>query len=698
AARKHTLQILNELAKYEFLAGRPQVTIEFRGDLEELETITAEARFEASAFRKRGQPYQVAELSGVVQFDGLQRTAQIEDFVLLDKEGELSGFGEWTEETGRFKFQVESDADLPKLASMLVKDRRLGEVVFFNPPRLKAEGFLDFDRFGEKDGGFPGEVMGEFQAERFVSRGAVFTGIDFGFSFSGQKFYLRNLRLDHQSGLAFLNLKYDPDGKEEAIQYQTEIKLDPHVFRPFISEGGRKFLDSWRFEESSAVYLAAAGQGPGWEMSSWDNTGVIDLRNFALNGVPFEEMEAEFESDGALQWFRNVSLVREEGRIDAEVAQHNTEAKLWEVKGVESTVDLYAGARAFSPKLAQALTKYRFENPPLVRLAGTLDSRRAEEVGDEPRRTDVEISFESTGIAEYDFIGRTLRLSDSSGILSVDRSRVHLRSLDAGVLGGQLKLEYDAKNVRSASRPFDATMQVQGIPLEAVTKLYADTEKVTGTVAGTFHLSGNASEIATYNGHGRLEITEGNLFAIPVLGPLSKAIEKVTPNQDLAAHSIAREAVASLQIENGVLKTQDLEAFTDTFRVRAAGQVSLIDQSVDFEAVVNPKDGITRAVLTPVTELLTFSCTGTVQEPVWKAKHISNLGKIPAQAITELTNIPVEGLKLIGQGLFGEGLSMESERSDENSAEATPSETGGETNRKKLFQLLPKINPAREAP
>ncbi|MEM6916956.1 MAG: AsmA-like C-terminal region-containing protein, partial [Verrucomicrobiota bacterium] len=333
-----------------------------------------------------------------------------------------------------------------------------------------------------------------------------------------------------------------------------------------------------------------------------------------------------------------------------------------------------------------------------VRLAGTLDSRRAEEVGDEPRRTDVEISFESKGIAEYDFIGRTLRLSDSSGILSVDRSRVHLRSLDAGVLGGQLKLEYDAKNVRSASRPFDATMQVQGIPLEAVTKLYADTEKVTGTVAGTFHLSGNASEIATYNGHGRLEITEGNLFAIPVLGPLSKAIEKVTPNQDLAAHSIAREAVASLQIENGVLKTQDLEAFTDTFRVRAAGQVSLIDQSVDFEAVVNPKDGITRAVLTPVTELLTFSCTGTVQEPVWKAKHISNLGKIPAQAITELTNIPVEGLKLIGQGLFGEGLSMESERSDENSAEATPSETGGETNRKKLFQLLPKINPVREAP
>ncbi|MEM6915887.1 MAG: AsmA-like C-terminal region-containing protein, partial [Verrucomicrobiota bacterium] len=572
-----------------------------------------------------------------------------------------------------------------------------GEVVFFNPPRLKAEGHLDLNRLGGEKTGFPGEMVGEFKAERFVSRGTVFSGLDFGFSLSGEKFYLRNLRLDHQSGLAFLNLKVDPDASEEAIQYQTEIKLDPKVFRPFISEEGRKFLDSWRFEESSAVYLAAAGQGPSWDMNSWKNTGVIDLRNFSLNGVTFTEMEADFESDGVLQWFRNVSLVREEGRIEAEVAQHNTKEQLWMVKGVESTVDLNEGARAFSPKLAEALMRYRFESPPLVRLAGTLDSRRPEEVGDESRRTKVEISFESEGIAEYDFLGRTLRLSDSSGTLSVDRSRVHLRSLEAGVLGGRLRLEYDAANVRSQDRPFDATLEVQGIPLESVTKLYADTETVTGTVAGTFHLSGNATQIATYNGHGRVEITDGNLFAIPVLGPLSKAIEKVTPNQDQAAHSIAREASANLQIVNGVLKTDDLEAFTDTFRVRSAGQVSLVDQSVDFEAVVNPRDGITRAVLTPVSELLTFSCTGTVQEPVWKAKHISNLGRIPAQAITELTNIPVEGLKRIGQGLFGE-TEREGHQAEEGNLTAPPTETGGETNRRNLFQLLPGVNSTREAP
>ncbi|MDF1825169.1 MAG: AsmA-like C-terminal region-containing protein [Verrucomicrobiales bacterium] len=688
--REKLLVTLRELENYEFPEDRPRLSIEFRGDLDELDTITASGLFECGKFRKKGQPCEVSELTARLNFDGLEKTARIEELRLLDEQGELSLSGEWSEDTNLFKFQVESNADISRLAGLFWNDRKLGEVVFFTPPEIKGSGHLDFNKIREGAPGFPGEIMGEFQSERFVSRGSVFTGLEFGFSIADEKYYFRNLRLDHKSGVAFLNLKVDPDGGEEAVQYQTEIKLDPHIFRPFFDENGRKFIDAWDFDPSTAIYLAAAGRGRNWDMRTWENKGVIDLRNFALNGVSFNEMEADFESEGVLQWFRNILLVRDEGRIEAEVAEHNKEAKLWKVKGVESTVDLAAGAKAFSPKLAKALGAYRFSRPPLVRLNGTLDSRRPEEVGDEARRNEVEISFESEGLAEYDFIGKTLRLTDSSGTLSVDRSRVHMRSLRADVLGGELRLEYDAKNVRSADRPFDATMQVSGIPLEAVTKLYADTESVKGSVAGTFHLSGNAAQIASYNGHGRLQISNGNLFAIPVLGPLSKAIAKANPGQESAGHSIAREASASLQIVNGVLRTDDLEAFTDNFRVRAAGDVSLVDQGVDFEAVVNPRDGLTRAVLTPVSELLTFSCTGTVQEPVWKAKHISNLGKLPAQAITEITNIPVEGLKLIGQGLFGESKRERAE------VEATAPEIGGESNRRKLFQLLPKKNQSGE--
>ena len=81
-----------------------------------------------------------------------------------------------------------------------------------------------------------------------------------------------------------------------------------------------------------------------------------------------------------------------------------------------------------------------------------------------------------------------------------------------------------------------------------------------------------------------------------------------------------------------------------------------------------------------MSELLTFSCEGTVQEPIWKAKHISNIGKLPAQVITEMTQIPFEGLKAIGEGILGQ--------SSEGS--------GGGAEREEVNMVPPELKPGEE--
>jgi hypothetical protein len=195
---------------------------------------------------------------------------------------------------------------------------------------------------------------------------------------------------------------------------------------------------------------------------------------------------------------------------------------------------------------------------------------------------------------------------------------------------------------------------VRRVPLERVTRHYGEKGDITGSVDLDLDLSGNVGQIATFQGGGNARISDGYLFAIPVLGPLSALL----PAQGAGGNggnggngrgNIAKEASATFRIENGVIGTRDLEALTRAFCVKAAGSVSLVDQSVDLEAVVNTRGELSSTVLTPVSELLTYSCTGTVREPVWKPKHISNLGKVPATLISELTNIPVEGLKKLGQ-------------------------------------------------
>lgn len=645
--RRQLLRFLRELDAYDFSGGRPSVEIEFRGDLDELETMTARAHITTPSFSKQGQTYRVGSLDAAVRFDGRENRAEIEHLKISDDKGVFGLRGHWTLKGNRLDFNVNSTADIAGLAGLFWADKKLGEIVFFNPPTIEASGYFALDAMLEGTEGFPGEVMGEVRSERFVTRGVVFSGVSFGFSSAGERFYLRNLRLDHKTGVAFLNLKYEPGKGAETLQYQTEIKLDPLVFRPFFDERGRKFIDAWNFSETSSIYIAALGRGENWSFSTWKNRGVIDLRQFRLNGVDFLELETDYESDGETQWFRNASLVREEGKIVAELAENHRRERSWEVRGVVSTVDPAEGAKAFNPKLAKALEKYRHASPPTIRIAGRLDGRRNEEIGDEPRRNKLAISFTGGGDAQYDFLGKTLTLSDPVGELTVEGSRVHLTSLAGGIFGGVVELDYDVKNVREPNAAFSMNAAIRDVPLERVTRLYDGGGDITGSVDADLEITGNAGQVASFNGAGRASISEGYLFAVPVLGPLTKLLGAGDANGN--GGNIAKEASASFRLENGVIETRDLEALTKAFRVKAAGTVSLVDQSVDLEAIVNTRGELSSTVLTPVSELLTYSCSGSVRSPVWKPKHISNLGKVPATLVSELTNIPVEGLKKLGQ-------------------------------------------------
>jgi len=655
-------RIIEELERFEFLEGAPKISVEFRGNLEDLSTMTARAQVEAGRLKWKGNDYSVEGLSAVFHFDGETNEAGIETLNLRDEQGEIVLKGRWFLDSNQIEYDLRSNADISSLLSFFWGGRKLKEVVFFTPPEIEMKGELNLDEIGRSGWKFPGSVIGQCKADRFVTRGTVFSSLDFGFSAEEEKVYVRNLRLDHKSGVAFANFKYEPDSGAKSIQYHTEIKLDPQVFRPFFDEGGRKFLDSWEFSETSAVYIAAVGEGENWDLKTWINKGVLDLRNFYLKGVEFKEMEAEFEARDGQLWFNDIVLGREEGEIIVEMAHYMPGKSQWEVKGVVSTVDLVMGARAFNAKLSQQMEKYRFETPPTIRLAGLLDSRRKEEVGDEPRNNQLSISFSSDASARYSFLGKPFTLSSPAGVLEISGSRVHLTEFSAGVLSGGVDVEYDALNVRSAEKPYHASVRVSGIPLEAVTQLYGDVEVATGRVDGVFHLSGFGGDISRLNGHGAASIEEGELFALPLLGALAGVVQ-VSGSDG----GIAREAQATFKISNGVIETDDFVALADNMFVRSAGTVSLVDQSVDFEAVVNTKGVLSRALLTPVSELLTFHCEGTISEPIWTAKHISNIGKLPAQVITEMTQVPIEGLKAISEGLFSQaGDGSDSERNGPN--------------------------------
>ncbi|NNE94148.1 MAG: hypothetical protein HKN23_21075, partial [Verrucomicrobiales bacterium] len=546
--RSQARQLLREIQKLEYLEGdNPKLEIEFRSDLEDLTALQATGRFTASKFR-RGS-YTVESLSVVAEYEGDRDRAFLKELHLRDDQGDLRMDASWQEDSNEVEFSLSSTVNLPQLVTSILNDPSvLGDVVFFSPPKLELEGTINLDDLAAKAqpelGPFrlPAEVIGTFHCDRFVSKGGeVFDGLEFDFAVEGEQFYARNIRLDHKTGMMLANVIYEPDQGERAFRYQAELKMDPRTFIPFVRlEETREFLNAWDFDpEKSNIYVASVGEGADFNAQEWRSKGVIDLRNFKLNGVAFTELETEYETDGMQQVFRNVRLARPEGEITADEARHDAKIKRWTLPEVISTVDLIEGATAFCPKEAErVLLPYQFGAPPRVILSGVIDGRKIEDIPGGVPDSVFSIQFSSEVPGKYEFLGQTLDLANPQGVVLIDRDVVHLKHFNAKIFGGHVGVDFKTIGASQPQPDFEAHVELKDIPFHELSGLYSDYQSTEGSLEGQMYLKGKIDDVSSIDGSGAAKIVNGDVFAIPMMGPLSKFIGEVIPNRN-AGYSVA---------------------------------------------------------------------------------------------------------------------------------------------------------------
>ena len=343
--RQQIRGLLRELKRVEFLTNEvPRLDVKFRSDLLDINQMRATARFTARDFRLGN--YTVKALDVNIEYDGERDRAVLKELRLQDTKGDLVLNGEWKQETNQVTFGLNSTADFKALSSQFYTGSELDEVVFFSPPMIQAEGTLLLDelqRIDRPEYWFPAEMTGKFRCDRFVSKGGkVFDSFEFDFSASANRFYIRNARLAHKSGIAQANVMFYTNGGERAFRYQSQIKMDPRTFTPFVvDEKARDFLNSWSFDKNSTVYIVAVGEGPTLDSKTWITKGVVDLRNFSLKGISFDELEASYELDGYLQTYRDIRLVRPEAALGAKEIVHDAQKKSWNVPQILSQLRVY---------------------------------------------------------------------------------------------------------------------------------------------------------------------------------------------------------------------------------------------------------------------------------------------------------------------------------------------------------------------
>ena len=89
---------------------------------------------------------------------------------------------------------------------------------------------------------------------------------------------------------------------------------------------------------------------------------------------------------------------------------------------------------------------------------------------------------------------------------------------------------------------------------------------------------------AAMRGSGKIRVDNGDVFAIPVFGPLSRLISAIIPG---SGYSVAHNAAATFSVKDGVAHTDDFKVNGKLFGMLGHGDIHFLDDKLDFDVRIN---------------------------------------------------------------------------------------------------------------
>jgi AsmA-like C-terminal region len=133
---------------------------------------------------------------------------------------------------------------------------------------------------------------------------------------------------------------------------------------------------------------------------------------------------------------------------------------------------------------------------------------------------------------------------------------------------------------------------------------------------GKYDFTGVGSDSRKMRGNGKLEVTQGDVFAIPVFGPLSEILNAILPG---SGYSIARTATSTFTIKDGVFHTDNFDATGRLFSMLGHGDIYFLDDKLNFTVRMDMHGpGV---LLTPMYKLFEYEGTGSAKHPDWHPKR-----------------------------------------------------------------------------
>ena len=585
-------RVADELRRFSFPGETPALQIKFSGDLSQFETVHAEATLKGDRLR-RGD-YEMAGLSLTAEW--ANQTLHINQCTWTDSAGTFSGRVTWSRETGAAEFQGRSTLDAKRFLDAVGFPQLLADVTLNSPPLLELSGAADFA--GDKP---KISVIGRVAVERFSYKTVPFLNLAADFSWDGERGMIRELRLRHESGELRGNLLDAPND----FRLTVESGIDPIVFRAFTSPEMGRFLAEWVWTRPPSIRFAL--HGPDRDPATWTGEGTIATQRTRFRGAWMNEANAALRlGNGALN-LDNLRVVRDEGvgtgSIAYDFAHHEVR-----FKEIKSTLRINEAIVWVDPKYFKEVAPYKFRHPPNVVVNGVFHFGGG-------TNDHIEIRVDAPTGMDYVFLDKTLPFDRVTGRLLFTDHRLQLIDIDGKLFSGDVRGGADVSLVRNDNR-YRANLTLEGVDFPRLADLYFKYQTKHGRLSGAYEWTGIGSEARQMQGTGTANVTEGDIFAIPIFGPLSELLSAIIPG---AGYSLARQAKSTFTIRNGVIHTDDFKVSGKLFGMVGHGDIHFLEDKLDFD--IRIEAGGAGVVLTPMYKLFEYKGEGSIAKPNWHPKR-----------------------------------------------------------------------------
>ena len=590
-------RIIEEIKALSFEAAPPVISLTFTGDLAEPEKVAIDLALWGERIRRQGYLIKSLYLAAAWR-DG---AVELKQLTATDAEGSLRANGSFRPETHEAELNLRSGLDLQALAAAFRLAPRLGEFVFYAAPALEIAARA---KLGEQPAW---ELVGHVAMQRFAYRSVMFDGLSLDGSWDGQRWSARNVRLAHRSGEATADHLQVP-GEFHA---RVRSSLNPKALQPLLS--GPAFETLLQFEFPAAPEFELEASGTDLSRDALEVSGQLKLGAVSYRGVDAESLTAKFRyadrelsiapfrvqrREGSGQGGLRFDFKRDEVRLEKIRANVNpAEVALW-----------------IEPKLVKDVAPYRFRaRPPNLLIDGVVHTKQG-------KSTRLTIDLDAPGGMDYTFLKRELHSPQIAGKLLFTSDRLKISELSGALFGGRIRGGADI-SLRKEKPGHSANLQVENMDFASLTKLYFNYGDSQGRLNGRYEFSGRGDDARTMEGRGELAVTEGNVFAIPFLGPLSGILNTIVPGM---GSTVARTGTASFSIREGVITTENLEVLGKGFTMFGGGKLFFLDDKMDFNMRINAQ-GLPGVLLFPVSKLFEYTADDKLSKPTWRPKMLPKL-------------------------------------------------------------------------